>query len=133
MLCAVLVAVLSIPQAKEPDRVGRIIIEGNVDTPDRVILSAMGQRPGQVLDRAKLELAERRLGRLGLFRSATVEALPNELDSTFKDIRIRVEERSWVWLTFASEDLVIGTFTLDEMRLQDTVERLRYRFRGKAR
>jgi outer membrane protein assembly factor BamA len=37
------------PLAREPDRVGRIIIEGNTVTADRVILNEIGLRSGQIL------------------------------------------------------------------------------------
>ena len=137
MQYALLIVVMSAAQVvvkpTEPDRVGRVIIEGNADTPDRVIQLAVGQWPGQVLDRAKLGRAETRLNKLGLFRSASVEVLPCEIaDCIFKDIRVRVEERSWVWLTFASEDLVVGVFTLDQWKLQETAGRVRAKLRGTA-
>ena len=79
----------------EPDRVGRIIIEGNDITRDRVILNQLDLRPGQLLQYPKLEEARMRLSRLGIFdpeEAPTVEVLPNELDDTFKDIRVRVRE-----------------------------------------
>lgn len=79
----------------EPDRVGRVIIEGNDITRDRVILNQLDIRPGQILQYPKLEDARMRLNRLGIFdpeEAPTVEVLPNELDQTFKDIRVRVKE-----------------------------------------
>jgi len=79
----------------EPDRVGRIIIEGNDITKDRVILNQLDLRPGQLLQYPKLEDARMRLARLGIFdpdNPPQVEVLPNELDNSFKDIRVRVQE-----------------------------------------
>ncbi|HUR55735.1 MAG TPA: POTRA domain-containing protein, partial [Gemmataceae bacterium] len=79
----------------QPDRVGRVIVEGNEVTQDRVILNQLDLRPGQVLQYPRLEDARIRLARLGIFdpeNPPTVEVLPNELDSTFKDIRVRVNE-----------------------------------------
>jgi outer membrane protein assembly complex protein YaeT len=79
----------------EPDRVGRVIIEGNEITKDRVILNQLDLRPGQVLQYPKLEDARMRLARLGIFdpeEPPSVEVLPNELDQAFKDIRVRVRE-----------------------------------------
>lgn len=79
----------------EPDRVGRVIIEGNDITRDRVILNQLDLRPGQILQYPKLEDARMRLNRLGIFdpeEPPQVEVLPNELDQTFKDIRVRVKE-----------------------------------------
>ncbi|MCI0703098.1 MAG: outer membrane protein assembly factor BamA [Planctomycetia bacterium] len=78
-----------------PDRVGRIIIEGNDVTRDRVVLNQLDFRPGQILQYPKLEDARMRLARLGIFdpeNPPSIEVLPNELDSSFKDIRIRVQE-----------------------------------------
>ena len=78
-----------------PDRVGRVIIEGNEITRDNVILNQLDLRPGQILQYPKLEDARMRLARLGIFdpeEPPVVEVLPNELDPVFKDIRVRVRE-----------------------------------------
>src|SRR5262249_53824238 len=75
----------------EPDRVGRIIIEGNTKTPDAKILEKLELRPGQILQYPKLEDARVKLEKAG-FRNVTVEVLPNELDPIFKDIRVRIDE-----------------------------------------
>jgi len=78
-----------------PDRVGRVIIEGNSVTQDRVIMNQLDLRPGQVLQYPKLEDARMRLARLGIFDAAnppSVEVIPNELDSEFKDVLVRVNE-----------------------------------------
>lgn len=79
------------PAAPEPDRVGRIIIEGNVKTPDRKILVHVDLRPGQILRYPAIEEARAKLEKAG-FKGATVEVLPAELDGNFKDIRVRVSE-----------------------------------------
>jgi outer membrane protein insertion porin family len=79
----------------QPDRVGRIIVEGNDVTKNRVIWNQLPFRPGQVLPYDRLDEARMRLARLGVFDAEdppTVEVVPNELDSLFKDIRIRVKE-----------------------------------------
>ena len=77
--------------AKMPDRVGRIIIEGNDAKDEKKILEAVGMRPGQVLQYPVLEFARARLEKAG-FKSVTVEVIPGELDPMFKDIRVRVTE-----------------------------------------
>ncbi len=79
----------------EPDRVGRIIIEGNEVTQDRVIMNQLDLRPGQILQYPRLEDARIRLARLGIFDPQDppiVEALPNEFDSPYKDVYVRVKE-----------------------------------------
>jgi hypothetical protein len=77
--------------AKEPDRVGRITIEGNTKTSDNKILNLLNLRPGQLLRYPALEESRKNLETAG-FRGATVEVVPNEIDSTFKDIRVKVDE-----------------------------------------
>lgn len=79
----------------EPRRVGRVIVEGNDITQDRVILNQLDLRSGQILQFPKLKEAEARLNRLGIFDpenppSVTIE--PNEFDSIYDDIRVRVNE-----------------------------------------
>lgn len=79
----------------EPDRVGRVMVEGNTVTRDRVILNQLDLRPGQILQYPKLEDGRIRLARLGIFdpgNPPTVEVLNNELDSNIKDILVRVQE-----------------------------------------
>jgi outer membrane protein assembly complex protein YaeT len=79
----------------QPSRVGRVIIQGNDVTQDRVILNQLDLRPGQVLDYTKIDEARMRLARLGIFDAEdppNVEVIPNELDSMFKDVRVTVKE-----------------------------------------
>src|SRR6185437_2479985 len=52
------------------DRVGRIIIDGNSVTRDRVIMNQLGLYPGQILQYPELENARIRLSRLGIFDQA---------------------------------------------------------------
>ena len=78
-----------------PDRVGRVTIEGNTVTQDRVIMNQLGLYPGQVLQYPRLEDARMRLARLGIFDMSnppSVDVLPNEMESEFKDITVRVNE-----------------------------------------
>lgn len=79
------------PKEKEADRVGKIIIEGNTKTPDEKVLKLVELKPGQVLPYPELEAARARLTKAG-FRDVTVEVLPNELDATFKDVRVKITE-----------------------------------------
>ncbi|QJW96252.1 outer membrane protein assembly factor BamA [Frigoriglobus tundricola] len=79
-----------------PKRVGRVIIEGNEITQDRVIMNQLGIYPGQILQYPKLEDARMRLSRLGIFdgdQAPTVTVAPNNLeDNEFEDILVRVRE-----------------------------------------
>src|SRR5262249_40832645 len=79
----------------EPDRVGRVIIQGNTVTQDRVIQNQLGLWPGQILPYPELENARIRLARLGIFDPASppeVTVMQNEFDSSIKDILVRVQE-----------------------------------------
>lgn len=102
-------------QAPGELRVGRIVIEGNTDTPDRVILEHVPLRPGQRLRYADLIAARDGLRKCGHFRvnpwrdvGPTVEALPNELDNQFRDVRIRIQEKPLNWLRFGARDLILA-------------------------
>ena len=84
-----------INDAGAPKRVGRIIIEGNEVTQDRVIMNQLDLRPGQVLEYPLVDQAKARLSRLGIFDSDNppeVVVLPNEWDSIYQDILVRVRE-----------------------------------------
>ncbi|HUR52710.1 MAG TPA: POTRA domain-containing protein [Gemmataceae bacterium] len=119
---------------KEPDRVGRILIEGNTDTPNRVILSQLDFRPGQILQYPQLDAARKQLAKLGLFDATdppAVEVLPNEFGGQFKDIRVRVTERSGNWALFAVIDGVEGVLTLDVRQLRETAVTVMKKLNGK--
>jgi hypothetical protein len=79
------------PKAAESERVGRIIIEGNTNTPNEKILGMLGMHPGEVLKPAAIEEARTKLEKAG-FRGVTVKVLHNELDDVFKDIHVQVTE-----------------------------------------
>ena len=72
----------------EPDRVGRIVIQGFAAKDEKKVREALGIVPGQILQYPALKEAPRRLEKAG-FSGATVEVIPNELDSHFKDIRVK--------------------------------------------
>ncbi|HVK16860.1 MAG TPA: outer membrane protein assembly factor BamA [Fimbriiglobus sp.] len=80
---------------REPDRVGTITIEGNNVTADRVILNQIPLLPGQVLQYPRIDEARQNLMRLGIFDMEdppTVEVIPRDDGSNFKDVRVRVKE-----------------------------------------
>jgi outer membrane protein insertion porin family len=72
-------------------RVGRIFVEGNRVTADRVILNQMGLYSGQTLRPSQLRRARRKLVRLGIFDAVEVTAIKS--DSVYKDIQVRVKEQ----------------------------------------
>jgi outer membrane protein assembly complex protein YaeT len=111
----------------EPDRVGRIIIDGNTVTRDRVILNQLDLRPGQILQYPRLEDARMRLARLGIFDQQdppTVEVLPNEFDSPFKDVYVHVNETRTGQIMFGggvnSNAGLNGSFVINERNFDIT-------------
>ena len=109
--------------AQVPDRVGRITIEGNTDTPDGIILGYLNLRPGQILKYPSIKSSTLDLIHCQLFdlkSPPTVEVVPNEFDSTFKDIRVRVKERAGNWIIFATTDAAWAIVTLDSELMQRT-------------
>jgi outer membrane protein insertion porin family len=104
-----------------PDRVGRIIVEGNTVTQERVILNQLPFRPGQILPYNQIEVAKANLMRLNIFdpeNPPTIEVIPNEFDSSFKDILVRVNEtrtgQFMIGAAFNSNQGVTGNITLNE-------------------
>ncbi len=113
-----------------PDRVGRIVIEGNAATPDQVILRQFRLRPGQVLDYKSLEDARTRLSRLVIFDDEDepiVEVIPSKFGEQFVDIRIRVKERPHSWFVFAALQVEDARATRDPERMWGDFS---YRMRG---
>lgn len=89
-------------------RWGRIIIEGNTDTPDRVVLDLLDFRPGQRIGVGSVQEARRRLRACNSFQynpwrgvGPVVELVPNEFDSLFWDVRIRVVDRPGSWIGYS--------------------------------
>ncbi len=76
---------------KEPDRVGRIRIVGNIKTPDKKILEQLSFVPGSILKYPMIEEAHEKLKKAG-FRTVSVEVVANEFEPSFKDILVTVIE-----------------------------------------
>jgi hypothetical protein len=120
---AICMAFLEQPEFRGPvsgARYGRIIIEGNTDTPDRVILEHLDMRPGQKILFGQLQTARNRLYDCGAFMTnpwrdtgPTVVLLTNDLDEQFLDVLVRVEERPGNWLAFGMLELVEAMIILD--------------------
>ncbi|MGL6073725.1 MAG: outer membrane protein assembly factor BamA [Fimbriiglobus sp.] len=85
-----------VEQNRAPVKIGRIIIVGNTVTRQETILNELGLYPGQVLQYPQLEQARFNLMRRNIFDNVDdpprVEAIPNEFDSEFQDIRVTVKE-----------------------------------------
>lgn len=123
------IALVAAQKDRVPDRVGRVIIVGNTDTPDWVILPRVALRPGQVLDYTQVAAARDRLRRSGLFSESSIEVVPNEFDRGFKDMLVRVEERPGNWLRFAALNTAVGLATHEPDLLWDAADRIARRLR----
>jgi RNA polymerase sigma factor (sigma-70 family) len=79
---------------RQPKRVGQVFVIGNEKILSSVIADQLELYPGQIYSAADLRAAERRLARLGGFKSPPkVIVLDPDGDSPIKDIRITVEEK----------------------------------------
>jgi outer membrane protein insertion porin family len=70
----------------------RIIVRGNQQTEDDVIRRTLGLRQGEPISATKLLEVERNLYRLGIFSRVEVNLVQAGLDSSERDVLIRVEE-----------------------------------------
>jgi hypothetical protein len=118
---------------KTPDRVGRIIIEGNTDTPDRFILRFIDARPGQILNYPQLAEAQRKLVALRHFDRTdppTVEVFANDFGSAYKDVIVRVKERPGNWVPFLALDVAVGVAQRDPRMVLGAVATVLQRVRN---
>ncbi len=83
------------PQAggEAPDRVGRVTVNGNAQTPDALILYQLALYPGQVLTYPALSATERNLAALRGVQ-VTVSVADADGPGAFKDVLVQVEEQS---------------------------------------
>lgn len=102
MLAVLIASVIHPVPAADVPRCGRLIIEGNTFTPDRLILDRVPFYPGRVIPPAiEFEKVERQLlvafaSRFDLDagRWPTARLLPGHPDSAFRDVVVRFPERS---------------------------------------
>ena len=123
MILVLAVGCAFVQPLEDSRRVGNIYIEGNTDTPAGVILIHVDLRSGQSFDPAALAEAERRLRASGLFKSnpwrgtgAIVRAVPNDFDSEFVNVLVRVEEGPGNWLLFGVMEVTGAALQLDRLR-----------------
>lgn len=92
-------------------RVGKVTIEGNIKTQDRVIRRELPLIPGDNLNTVDLEAAERRLMNIRYFDRVDVQQTDGDLPG-FRDINVSVQERNTGSLSFgvgaSSIDQVVG-------------------------
>lgn len=97
-------------------KVGRVNIQGNTKTKDKVIRREVPLKPGDWFNTVELETTKARLDNLQYF--AEVQATGNPGGSGYRDVDILVEERNTgsvgVGVGFSSVDNVVGFLTLEQ-------------------
>ena len=103
-------------------RVGRVNIQGNTKTKDKVIRREVPLKPGDWFNTVELETTKARLDNLQYF--SDVQATGNPGGSGYRDVDIIVEERNTgsvgVGLGFSSVDNVVGFLTLEQSNFDIT-------------
>jgi outer membrane protein assembly complex protein YaeT len=119
-------------EEQAPARAGRIIIQGNTRTDQRVILRQLDIYPGQILPYPELVEAENRLKRLNIFKNTpdehpTVTIInPNfgDQNAEFRDILVTVTEDNTGSLLFGvgvnSDSGLTGSIVLNERNFDIT-------------
>lgn len=97
-------------------RVGRVNIQGNTKTKDKVIRREVPLKPGDWFNTVELETTKARLDNLQYFSDVQASGSPG--GSGYRDVDILVEERNTgsigVGLGFSSVDNVVGFLTLEQ-------------------
>ncbi len=97
-------------------RVGKVNIQGNTKTKDKVIRREGTLNPGDWFNTVELETTKARLENLQYFGNVQVDGTPG--GGGYRDIDILVEERNTgsigIGLGFSSVDNIVGFLTLDQ-------------------
>lgn len=97
-------------------RVGKVNIQGNTKTKDKVIRREVPLKPGDWFNTVELETTKARLQNLQYFGDVQASGSPG--GSGYRDVDILVEERNTgsvgVGLGFSSIDSVVGFLTLEQ-------------------
>lgn len=103
-------------------RVGKVNIQGNTKTQDKVIRREVPLKPGDWFNTVELETTKARLENLQYF--SDVEAIGSPGGNGYRDADILVEERNTgsvgVGLGFSSIDNVVGFLTLEQSNFDIT-------------
>lgn len=104
-------------------RVGKVTIEGNDKTQDRVIRRELPMQPGEYLNSVEMELSRKKLSNMRYFNDVQVSASPSEMEG-YRDVNILVDERKTgsvgFGLGFSSVDNVVGYVNLEQTNFDIT-------------
>jgi outer membrane protein insertion porin family len=97
-------------------RVGRVNIEGNTKTKDKVIRREIPLKPGDMFNSVELETTKSRLENLQYFSDVQTTGSPG--GSGYRDVNVLVEEKATgsvgVGIGFSSIDSIVGFLTLEQ-------------------
>jgi len=100
-----------------PYRVGRVNIQGNVKTKDKVIRREVPMKPGDSFNSVDLDATRKRLENLGYFGSVQVNGTPSS-QTGYRDLNILVQEKRTgsvsVGAGFSSIDSIVGYINLEQ-------------------
>ena len=98
-------------------RVGRVTIEGNDKTQDRVIRRELPMQPNEFLNSVEIETTRRRLQNTNYFNDVRVNASPSNQPG-YRDVSILVDEKKTgsvsFGLGFSSVDSIVGFVNLEQ-------------------
>ncbi len=98
-------------------KVGRVTIEGNDKTQDRVIRRELPMQPGDYLNSVEMGTTRRRLTNMNYFNDVQVSAAPSA-QTGYRDINIIVDEKKTgsisFGLGFSSVDSIVGYVNLEQ-------------------
>ncbi|MDA0766127.1 MAG: outer membrane protein assembly factor BamA [Verrucomicrobia bacterium] len=104
-------------------RVGRVNIEGNVKTQDRVIRRELPLKPGDNFNSVEMDTTERRMKNLNYFDQTQVTSSPSA-QSGYRDVNILVREKKTGQLSFgagfSSIDNIVGYINVEESNFDIT-------------
>ncbi|MBT8036613.1 MAG: outer membrane protein assembly factor BamA [Verrucomicrobiae bacterium] len=104
-------------------QVGRVTIEGNDKTQDRVIRRELPMKPGDFLNSIEMDTTRRRLQNMNYFNNVQVSAAPS-VQSGYRDINITVNEKKTgsisFGLGFSSVDSIVGYVNLEQTNFDIT-------------
>ena len=104
-------------------RVGRVNIQGNTKSQDRVIRREVPMRPGEFYNSVDLETTKRRLKNLGYFQDVQVTGAASAQDG-YRDVNILVQEQRTgtinFGLGFSSIDSILGRINLEQSNFDIT-------------
>lgn len=104
-------------------RVGRVTIEGNDKTQDRVIRRELPMQPNEFLNSVEMDTTRRRLQNTNYFNDVQVSASPSSQEG-YRDINLLVNEKKTgsvsFGLGFSSADSLVGFVNLEQTNFDIT-------------